>query len=55
MKPDFEQYLIEKFSEDYVGCKNNLMHAFYMWLVKLPVENVIAYANRYAEEYRRIK
>lgn len=51
MKPkykDFEDFLVEKHAEEYVGTKDGMIEDFERWLCDLDVDTIIKYANIYA-------
>lgn len=53
-KPDFETYLMEKFCEgDGANCLDDDMpDAFSDWVVELDVDDIIKYANEYANKFK---
>lgn len=51
--PDFEDFLVGKHGEQYVGTDDNMVDAFDDWIADLDSEDFIKYANQYAIKYGR--
>ena len=50
MKIDFEEYLMEKHAEDYIGTKDTMVDDFPRWLEELEIDMFINYGNEYANK-----
>ena len=50
----FEDYLTSKHSEFYVGCDDDMPDDFEKWLTEIQVDDFIAYADDYADGFRKI-
>lgn len=48
MYKDFEDYLMEKHAEQFIGTKDVLVDDFYDWLQALDVDLLIDYGNRFS-------
>ena len=49
MKMDFENYLREVHGENYTGLDDDMPDAFDNWLTNLQVDDIIEYADKFAE------
>jgi len=47
---NFNEYLEESFMEEYTGTKDNVEDAYDYWLSNLDIDELIDYADLYAEK-----
>ena len=50
MKQNFEQFLMEKHAEDYIGTKDCMIDDFSDWLSNLSLDEFIEYGDQFAKE-----
>ena len=50
----FEQFLLEKYSEQYVGTDDCMVDDFSEWLEEVDLEDVIEYGDMFAKEQSNI-
>ena len=50
MKQDFEEFLMEKHAEDYVGTKDCMIDDCESWLQDLEVDDFLKYGDEFAKE-----
>ena len=51
MKIDFEQFLMEKHAEDYIGTKDCMIDDFEKWVQDLEIDDFLRYGDLYAKVY----
>jgi len=52
MKKTFEDFLMDKHSEQYCGTDDLMIDDFNDWLVELQADEIIEYANKYIKQQR---
>ncbi len=54
MKQTFEDFLMEKQAEDYIGTKDCMVDDFPDWLMELDVDDLVKYGDEFAKEQSKV-